>query len=176
MKKQPRVFGATPETFPHNDKPAFVIVKIEREQIEQGNIAHALSSLMVMTDTRENVLMYQNSLSFMVSGYDNDRRELPEIPEVRTYFKALSEQWPYWLWFLSRNTGTVALFLTLLCQVKILRSRFGSFGTEFTDPEEVAVVLMDLFHRSNPLFNTFNIPEELLEASSLSLSKELGGE
>ena len=158
------------------DEAAVLVLQIPREQIEQQNISTTLEKLLVLSDNRQQALLRKESLMISVSGYDSDRREIFEIPAVRAFFKRLTAEWPYWLWFLSRKTGTVALFMTLLCQVKIHRSRRGSFGTEFLEPEELAATMMDLFHRANPLFDALQIPEELLEASSLSLTKELTGE
>ena len=34
----------------------------------------------------------------------NDPRELSEIPEVRTYFRALTDAWPYW-WHTIEKVG-----------------------------------------------------------------------
>jgi hypothetical protein len=35
-------------------------------------------------------------------GYDQDSRELFEIPEVREYVSALDSQFPFWLFFLTK--------------------------------------------------------------------------
>jgi len=36
------------------------------------------------------------------NGYDHDARELFEIPEVREYNALLDNEFPYWLFFLTR--------------------------------------------------------------------------
>ena len=35
---------------------------------------------------------------FAIHGYDRDRRELFEIPEVRLFLRELSAEWPYFFY------------------------------------------------------------------------------
>ena len=55
-------------------------------------------------------MRYRESLVFIVCGYDEDPRELAEIPQVRAFFARLVQEWPHWLWFLARGVGVVGLF------------------------------------------------------------------
>lgn len=157
-----------------NTGSALLVLDLSRREIESGNVASALERLMVMADTRESALRYRESLLFQVSGYETDRRELPEIPEVRTFFDALSREWPHWLWFLHRGVGAIPLLLALLCRVKVRRA-IGSYSTEFIDPEELKRRLMDLFGRGNALFDAFDISDRDAESSANSAIAELIG-
>ena len=76
---------------------AFIVLDITRREIESGNIASVLERLHVLTDSAENVRRYRESLVFQIGGYDSDPRELPEIPEVRAFFRSLAAEWPHWL-------------------------------------------------------------------------------
>lgn len=38
--------------------------------------------------------------SLTISGYDDDSRELFEIPEVCRYLRGLDHEWPFWFFFL----------------------------------------------------------------------------
>ena len=84
---------------------------------------------MVMAETRESTLRYRESLLLMITGYDNDRRELPEIPQVRRFMSRLTDEWPHWLWFLSREQGAISLLMSLLCTVKIHRAEHQQAGS-----------------------------------------------
>lgn len=156
-----------------NQEKSWVILQITRRDIEYTFIAPALERLMVMTDSVEKVRLYRASLMFQVSGYDHDPRELPEIPEVRTYFRALTQQWPHWLWFLARGTGCLTLLLSILCDVEIVRLGNGQSGSRFVDPNAPQATLADLFERGNVLLDSYDISEAEAEESANSVADEL---
>ena len=141
-----------------NTDPAVLMLAIEREDIESGNIARTLEKLLIISDTRENALLYRESLVFQVCGYDRDPRELPEIQEVRAFFEKLTHEWPHWLWFLAREMGCIALLMSLLCDVRIHR-KAGAVGIEFPNRIQVQHRLMYLFTRGNQMFHTFGITD-----------------
>lgn len=154
----PRIILTDAAGLAENADPAFLILDITRHEIEAGNIASVLDRLHVLTDTRIAVLHYRECLTFQVGGYDTDARELPEIAEVRSYFRRLVQEWPHWLWFLFRGNGGIALLLSLLCQVRVIRGAGGDFGTEFLDVDEMRGKLRDILHRGNALFAAYDIP------------------
>ena len=157
-----------------NTEAAVLVLDITRREIESGSVASALERLLVMVDNREAVYRYREALLIQVTGYEADRRELPEIPEVRAFFARLTREWPHWLWFLHRQVGAIPLLLALLCRVKIHRAA-GAYGTEFVDPDELQRRLMDLFGRGNALFEAFDIPDEDAEASANSAIADILG-
>lgn len=157
------------------DAPAIIILDISREDILAGDTASALERLSVLTQTEESVRRYRECLIFQVRGYDEDPRVIVEIPEIRAFFEALSQAWPYWLWFLRRDLGAVALFMSLLCRVEVLRELDGSVGTEFLDMAELKSCLIDLFTRANPLFEAFQISPGEIISSARSAAAEITG-
>ena len=56
------------------------------------------------------------SLVFGVDGYDSDPRELHVIPEVRRFYAAFHEAWPYWLYFC--NLDQDGLKMIVCCCLK----------------------------------------------------------
>ncbi len=150
-----------------NTKAAVLVLEISRLEIESLNFTSSLERLMVMAETRESTLLYRESLLLMITGYDQDRRELPEIPQVREFMLRLTEEWPHWLWFLSREQGTISLLMSLLCVVKIHRAQ-GEFGIEFKNPKELSNRLVDLLERGTALFEAFDISPNLATQSAES--------
>ncbi len=67
-------------------KDAMVVLALTRQEVESGHFASALERLHVLAGSRESAMRYQESLIFIVEGYDDDPRELQEIPEVREFF------------------------------------------------------------------------------------------
>ena len=58
---------------------------------------------------------------FLISGYDEDSRELYQIPEVVSFIKDLNSKLPFWLYFV--NTGDKRFFswmIACLCQAMSL--------------------------------------------------------
>ena len=151
---------------------AMLVLYLSREEVESANVASALERLHIIVDTRESAMRYRESLVFIVCGYDEDPRELAEIPQVRAFFARLVQEWPHWLWFLARGVGAIGLFMSLLCRVKIHRSP-GHYGTEFEDLAEVGAVMGDLFERGNAMFYAYGITTEQADASAESAVAEL---
>ncbi len=173
-KSKINILRTDADGFAANTKPATLILEISRTEIESLNYTSSLERLMVMAETRESTLHYRESLLLMITGYDNDRRELAEIPQVRQFMSRLTEEWPHWLWFLSREQGTISLLMSLLCEVKIHRAR-GQFGIEFTNPKELSDRLVDLLDRGIALFEAFDISPELVNPSAQSALAALRG-
>ena len=48
-----------------------------------------------------------------IEGYDDDPREVHTIPEVRRFYAAFHEAWPYWLYFC--NLDTESLQMMVMC-------------------------------------------------------------
>lgn len=151
---------------------ALVVLELSRNEIEAGNIASALERLMVMTDTKENALRFENALLINVTGYDEDPRELAEIHEVRSFFAALIEQWPHWMWFLARDSGAIPLLMGLLCKIHITRLN-NSVGMSIIDREELSAKTNDLLSRGSAMFRAFGISEAQSQASAASALAEL---
>lgn len=50
---------------------------------------------------------------FIVEGYDADEREIHSIPEVRRFYRAFHEAWPYWFFFCTLEED--AMKMMVLC-------------------------------------------------------------
>lgn len=173
----PKLLTLDADGLAENSEPAFVVLNISRREIESGNIAGALDRLLVLVDSARNVRLYRESLAFQVGGYDDDPREITEIPEVRAFFRRLSAQWPHWLWFLHREIGAVGLLLALLCDVRVLRDvDRRPCGTEFRDQLQLARAVADLLDRGNALFAAYDITETEASESVRTAASELLGE
>lgn len=157
------------------DAAALIILDISREEIEAKNTASVLERLEVLTSNAENLRRHRESLVFQVRGYDEDPRVIFEVPEIRDYFADLADAWPHWLWFLHRRVGMVVLFMSLLCRVEAFRDVDGSVETEFLDTGELKARLFDLFSKSHPLLETFQVAPGEVIASAQSAANEISG-
>jgi hypothetical protein len=94
-----------------------VVVMIGREDIERRNTVPAVVSLNKLVESLEALAASNGTISLMVGGYDNDPRELHMIPEVRDYFKALDEDFPYWFHICTRIEHSLRLLFLMLADL-----------------------------------------------------------
>lgn len=157
-----------------NSEQALIVLHISRDEIKASNFGSALERLHTMADTRENVLLYRESLVFVVAGYDDDSREIFEIPEVRQFFTELVDEWPHWFWFLCRDGGLINLLMSLICKIKVSRNN-GMIGYKFiNDNLEFSRKVSGLLERGEALYRSFNIPNAEVSTSLKSALEELG--
>ena len=55
-----------------------------------------------------------NCFAFCVEGWDHDPREIHMVPEIRRFYSAFHEAWPYWLFFSNLGVDTLRA-MTMCC-------------------------------------------------------------
>jgi len=112
----------------------FLWLVISRQEIESGDISGPLATLRNLLDP-ENAIRFCERVDVAFDGYNDDSRELYEIPEVRDYVCKLDDAFPFWLYFLSKRHGglmSIILcflppFLTPEAQTRIHPLRMGEY-------------------------------------------------
>jgi hypothetical protein len=68
--------------------------------VERGDFSHFLSLYAPdkLPDGRR-LREMMNTFVFCVEGWDSDTREIHLIPEIRQFYSAFHDAWPYWLYF-----------------------------------------------------------------------------
>jgi hypothetical protein len=102
-------------------QPDYIIL-----QISQRNILNCDSSeyVTLMQGSTKSIQSFEAAFQkyvFLVSGYDEDSRELYQIPEVVKFIKDLNNVLPFWLYFV--NTSDKKFFswmIACLCQAMSL--------------------------------------------------------
>ena len=85
-----------------------ICYQFSRSKVERMDFGHflslyALDELPVGGRLRR----MMNSLVFCIQGWDNDPREVHMIPEIRRFYSAFHEAWPYWLYFCNLDLDTL---------------------------------------------------------------------
>lgn len=91
---------------------------IDRKDIEERNIGNALEFLTDLLCAREIVMEMKDKIEISVHGYDDDPRELYEIPEVLMFLHRLNEIWPYWMLFQHPNFSWLQILAMCLSDGK----------------------------------------------------------
>ena len=78
----------------------FIAYEFSRPKVERCDFSNFLSLYgreKLPTGRRLREMM--NSFVFCLHGYDSDPREIHTIPEIRRFYSAFHDAWPYWLYF-----------------------------------------------------------------------------
>ena len=161
MPRQPRI-----DLRPGVTEP--VVLLISRREAEAGDLASVLSRLKPFLATREDAWRYRGQMTLVVDGYNNDPRELVDIPEVRTLLRGLESSWPHWAYFFNQVDDSIKLLLSC-----VAGSRFLGRGAVELDADLVAAALGRAFGGMNLIFDRFGFPEDELEKMSNGLVEVL---
>ena len=102
-------------------KNAMIFYQFSRELVERGDFTPFLKRFgREKLPEGKRLARMQGAISFLVEGYDNDPRELYEIPEVRTFYSRFFDQWPYWLFFCALHNEGLAMMVA--CRTSNLQS------------------------------------------------------
>jgi hypothetical protein len=85
------------------DEYSPLMIVIEKEDVLNGNIIPYIDTLNHLVSSKENMIKYYESVDISINGYDDTGWELFEIEEVRDFIHKLDEQFPFWLFFLSKK-------------------------------------------------------------------------
>lgn len=110
-----------------------LMVMGSREEVESGDHSQTLATLTTLL-REDKCRQFRQRVMFGISGYDDDPRELFEIPEVRRWVIGLDAKWPYWFFFLwAGQRSTLPLIAFCLCPFTVLPQ-----GGKLIEPEALA--------------------------------------
>ena len=92
-----------------------IFYQFSRSKIERGDFRHFLGlygpdKLPGGRPLRD----LMNNFIFAVEGWDADPREIHMIPEIRRFYSAFHDAWPYWLYFCNLEVDTLRA-MTMCC-------------------------------------------------------------
>ena len=92
-----------------------VVVVVSRKEVEARDVSSVLGALKSCIGSIERARSFFQKVDVAFHGYDHDTRELFEIPEVREYVALLDNEFPYWLFFLTkRGLGLQCIMLCFM--------------------------------------------------------------
>lgn len=93
-----------------------VFYQFSRMKVERGDFSHFMGLYgpgKLPSGGRLRRMM--GTFLFAIEGYDHDPREIYAIPEVRSFYRAFWETWPYWLFFTCLLENDALKPMTLCC-------------------------------------------------------------
>ena len=110
--------SSPPEIAPQSD---YIVLQISQKNIKDCDTSEYVSLLHGATGSLQSFEAAFQRYVLSVSGYDNDQRELYQIPEVVSFIKDLNSKLPFWLYFV--NTSDKRFFswmIACLCRAMSL--------------------------------------------------------
>jgi hypothetical protein len=107
-------FTRPPKRRPRPRRIRSVPFEIPRKTIEKRDVSAVVARLNGLVEDKESARSAMGSVSILVDGYDDDPREIYQIPEVRDWYGKLVEAVPHLLFFLFPEAQAVKnLYLVL---------------------------------------------------------------
>ena len=103
-------------------------VAVSRSDVENRDISTTLGTLSGLLDTDATVRRFRGRVNVSFDGFDDDPREIYEIPEIRRFCAELDARFPYWLYFLSMEDSSLKMMTFCLCRVE--KQRAGASHAE----------------------------------------------
>lgn len=156
-----------------------VLLNVSRDEIEEQDISgftELLSRLIINDDM---IKKAKGKISFMIDGYNHDKREIYEIPEVRTWTKKVIPAFKYWGYFLNMDEylrNKAGLRMLHFCYVdinvvstdKVLKKKFVEF-----DKDQTLEFLNQLFEWLNEFTDRYHISLDVNKEQSLLIRNTL---
>ena len=79
----------------------YIVLQIPQEAIQNCDTSKYVTLLHGATGTIQSFEVAFQRYVFLISGYDDDPRELYQIPEVVSFIKDLNSKLPFWLYFVN---------------------------------------------------------------------------
>lgn len=128
-------------------------IVLDRTEIENNVFSCKATFLQLM----QNPLEYKDNVEVFVSGYEGDERELFEIPEVKAYIREIDEFFPFWTFFINKNTLCLR-WISYCLMDNCIFDRVNRVVK--VDNNELGNLLIKFFNAQNYIFDTFKFDEQ----------------
>ena len=159
-----------PDIAPQSDH---IVLQISQENIKDCNTSEYVTLLHGATGTIQSFEVAFQRYVFLISGYDDDPRELYQIPEVVSFIKDLNSKLPFWLYFV--NTADKRFFswmIACLCQAMSLDQDEETIYADF-NADAYNDLIEYQFSNIVKLMSGLVIGESIQEKMLIGLSEKL---
>jgi hypothetical protein len=90
-----------------------------------------MAALAQLISDADQVRKFRHAVRLTVVGYEDDPADLWGIPEVRCFVADLDRAFPYLLWFLAPESGSLLLLASCCCSTSLSVARGGKTAVVF---------------------------------------------
>jgi len=153
-----------------------IVYEFSRPKVERGDFSGLLEQFAfdrLPTGRRLRVMM--NSMVFCIHGWDYDPREIHCIPEIRAFYRAFREAWPYWLYFCNLDVDTLRAMVLCCLHSFTALSEDGNPNVKVEyDPLELIEFLKQNFLHMNAVCERTGVFEHHIEARTNAIFQYFG--
>lgn len=143
-----------------------------RDDIERGSIGQAVDRLMQLSDDDDLARRLEGSVFLVFEGFESLPYEVWQIAECLDFFRAVTEEWPYWFHFLERDSGSLGLAVRMLVDVTGVQSEDGVTNAAMV-AERLDAILLRLFNAMGGLHERLGLDDAHTVESSRAVLKGL---
>jgi hypothetical protein len=145
MSKNPNIY--------ETDNP--LIFSVPHDDIRSGDTTRVLTPLQGFLENRNAVVGGRGRITLLFEGYDDDPRDVYDIPEIRRYAKALDEAFPYWFYFANLQGDTLKVLALCVCRIV----KVSGFSTP--QPDDLKQFLFSHIIALNQLCERFQLSDSV---------------
>ena len=138
-----------------NWEPDSIHLVASRSDLVATNTEEILQSLRNINSSKENALRFRGSVDIGVHGYNDDDRELYEIPEVCRFYELLTTQFPYLFFFLNLQLPTLKAIAFCVCGARLVGN-----GRVEVNNGKLSTFLQSQFSGLNALFQDYGLDDD----------------
>ncbi|WP_246752638.1 chlororespiratory reduction 6 domain-containing protein, partial [Vibrio cholerae] len=144
---------------------SFVLSKEEVEELDLSGINQMMERYF---RTKDLLISNRNKTVFWIFGYDDDSRELYEIPEVRRWFKFTLEQGVPWFYLLDVGADHMSLPINMYscCNISVNKLSCGSKSVVISSVSDINNWVEVNFENLNRFADEKKIPDNILKEVS----------
>ncbi len=157
-----------------------VCIQVQRLEIETRNVRPFAKLFERLSVSREVVERAMNKVDFVVDGYNDDQRELYQVPEVVRWIERAIEEVKYLSYFLCLGDRAQGILLIISCLAGAERvdecpsqTPAGCYHVRFTSPDRISGFVTQQFEWLNEFTERHGLPEETNRTVSLRFSNRV---
>lgn len=154
------------------ENSGLILIIIEKIDIENLNVEGFINLFNWFESNINFITLMRNKVNFLVKGYDDDSREIYQIPEVRDWIKILFPEINSWGYFLNMEETLNGLSTLQYCLGKIetFKERNNKPGL-ILEPDSLEELVNALFLGLNTFCEKHNINEKIVYEQSQKIIK-----
>ncbi|WP_066757913.1 DUF4365 and DUF1817 domain-containing protein [Chryseobacterium glaciei] len=152
-----------------------IMLNVDKSVILKQDTSGFTELLDKLTIDDEMIKKSEGKLSFFIDGYNDDVREIYEIPEVRIWSQKVLSDFKYWGYFLDMEEKIInltGLKLLMLCTIKnkYINKDNPELRSIEVDPEQQLEFLDQIFYWLNEFCELNNISQEINDKKSSEIA------
>jgi hypothetical protein len=143
-----------------------VLLGVSRREIEEIDVSYFSTMFTRLLMNSHLARQLEGKVGLFIQGYEDDPRELWEVPEVRQWMMKAQPVIKYWFYFLPRHPYSSSLLLFGLCSLPVSRLSDGGWEVDFPASE-------NWFKRNYSWLNEMIARVGLSDEENMRISKEV---